>query len=128
MELLPGDVVTIYKDWENEKEPLGEAILVKQVSEGLTFILEDTYPDGIPIPDHIQEVYKAPKWVVDFINLTPQGRDYYGFYPPVGVIYKVRYLYNVGLTAANNEESPFPKKRIRLEEDKFISINGKPIY
>lgn len=128
MKLLPGDVVTIYKDWENEKEPLGEAILVKQVSEGLTFLLEDTYPDGVPIPDHIQEVFKAPMWVVDFINLTELGKEKYGFYPPVDRIHKVRYLYNVGLTAASNIESPYKRPRIRLEEDKFLKINGKPIY
>ena len=61
MQLLPGDTVTIYKDWENQVTPIGEAILVRRVSEGLSFILEDTHPDGEPISDNRQIVYASDK-------------------------------------------------------------------
>lgn len=53
-----GDYVTIYKDWENEKDIIGTAQLVKRHSLGRSFILEDTYPEAEQI------VYNYEVWWV----------------------------------------------------------------
>lgn len=50
-----GDIVTIYKDWENEKDIIGTARLVKMISLGRSFILEDIYPEENQIVYNWQE-------------------------------------------------------------------------
>lgn len=46
-----GDIITIYQDWENEKDPIGTAKLVKRTKFGRSFILKEM------MPETSQEVY-----------------------------------------------------------------------
>jgi hypothetical protein len=50
-----GDIVPIYKNWENETEQIGTAKLVKFHKQGRSFILEDTYPEESQVVYNWQE-------------------------------------------------------------------------
>jgi len=46
--LIPYQMITVYQDWENEKIPIGTALLLKKVRSGLPFILKDMEEIKVP--------------------------------------------------------------------------------
>lgn len=47
-QLRAHNLVTVYKDWENQKNIIGTALLIKRLSKGLPFILKDTVTIRVP--------------------------------------------------------------------------------
>lgn len=92
-----GDVVKIFKDYQNNLNQIGTAKLVKFHKTGRSFILEDT------LPEKAQKVYNFQEWFVDWID-NPE--NYITTKP-----YKIRYQEVTGLSNSSHEE----------EEDDFIS-------
>lgn len=117
----PGDIITIYADWEKEESPIGTARLVSLHKQGRTFILEDTYPE------ESQVVYNYQEWKIsDIIPLgktVPAALAESYFYNT----YKVRYVDTIGIAnSADDEESETEQKNLPI--DSFIEIFGIQIY
>lgn len=114
----PNDIVTIYSDWENEKNPIGTAKLVRLHKQGRTFILEDMYPEDTQI------VYNWQEWVVDFLPMILDTGD---VILPHYSVEKIRYIDTIGI--ANSADDDWePGEYEKLDKDKFLSFNGKEIY
>lgn len=90
----PGDVVTIYADWERQETPIGEAKLVEFRKQGLSFILEDTYPEADQI------VYNWQEWDVSWINPEPVNNVKYDLF----TCEKIRYIDTVGIANSADDE------------------------
>jgi hypothetical protein len=102
-----GDTVTIYKDWQNNTDPIGAARLVRKYKTGCTFILTEMLPESSQI------VYNYEEWIVEGENIP--------------TIVKIRYLHNIGLTPSAIDEDPEEYKNT-LYKDTFIIINGIEVF
>lgn len=87
----PGDVVTIYADWEKQETPIGEAKLVEFRKQGLSFILEDTYPEADQI------VYNWQEWLVEREFISEKSK-------PFLILEKIRYIDTVGIANSADDE------------------------
>lgn len=98
-----GDRVIVYKDWENEKFPIGAARLIQHVKSGRSFILKETMPESSQI------VYSYEEWTTDL------------------GIHRIRYVDSIGLTNSADDEF-IERENIKLPVDNFITINGIEIF
>lgn len=106
-----GDSITIYKDFENNKDPIGTAELVKLHALGRSFILKDDPTEKG------QETFNYETWIVKWPtnNLTKQN---------------IRYLDTVGIanSAPDDEDREWEQKISLLPKDKFLMVEGIEIY
>lgn len=107
-----GDIVTICDDYEHNSKVLGTAKLVKLISLGRSFILEDMYPEDT------QLVYNYQEWLVEW--LTPEKFIKRSKH-------KIRYLDTIGI-ANSTEDTPKDDELELLMKDTFIKINGIEVY
>jgi hypothetical protein len=98
-----GSIIEIFIDYQTCRVYEGMGRLLKLVSNGLPFILEETKKSDEQI------VYSYQVWLVDIDGFRTHR--------------KIRYVRGIGDYASLSEErvSPLPK-------DKFIKINNKEVY
>lgn len=109
-----GSLVTIYKDYQNEKEPMGVAKLVQLTKIGYPFILEEQN-------EHQQETYSTQYWKVEWIEKISDTIN------PERNIYPIRILENIGLTMTSTTKDDTSNDD-NLLLDKFLSVDGVEIY
>lgn len=102
-----GDVITIYDDWEKEELPIGAATLIKHISVGRSFILQEV------MPERLQEVYNFETWLVQLGDKQE--------------IRKIRYLDSVGI-ANSADDQEISEEQEQLSKDSFLTFNGVQIY
>ena len=112
----PGDEITIYADWENERLPIGTAKLVSFHRQGRTFILEDMYPEDTQI------VYNWQEWLV--------------LLPPINLlidswrkrICKIRYIDTIGISNSEDDDYYTKEELDKMVKDSFLEFSGIQIY
>ena len=117
----PGDVVTIYADWENEKSPIGTAKLVSFHRQGRTFILEDMYPEDTQI------VYNWQEWKVELLK-TVSGSIVGNQKRKLYLIRKIRYVDTIGISNSADDDEYVKEEIDKLIKDSFLEFNGIQIY
>lgn len=93
----------IYTNYQLHKEFEGEAVLIEKISDGLSFILREDPKNQI--------VYNWDLWLVEMEDGRRVKRK---------IAYKIRNVRG-SLGEVSNARPP-------IGVDKFIRINGKPIY
>lgn len=118
----------IFKNWKENKEPLGKALLIEKVAEGLPFIpvfTENGYKNEET--EAKTYLYVPEKWKVEWVSLTPLGTTY---------VHKEKFSYWIrrkkrsGLSSSGRGTLP-PIHHYALEEnlpDNFLTVDGKEIY
>lgn len=114
-QLKVGDVVSVYADYQTEKQIIGTARLTKFHSPGRTFILEEM------MPEISQIVYNYEEWYVDWIGDTAVR------WSPDRPV-KIRFLDTIGIANSTEDIEDEEELSPRLPIDKFISVNGIEIY
>lgn len=111
--LKSGSKIVLYKDYQQNKDPLGVAELVQFVKTGYPFILEEEH-------ESVQKTYVINYWKVKWLD------KYVDTINPERETYPVRELATTGLTSTSKtlEEPEEPN----LLVDKFLSVNGIEIY
>lgn len=132
----PGDEITIYADWENEKSPIGTAKLVSFHRQGRTFILEDMYPEDTQI------VYNWQEWIIESKGLLKKritieeniihktDFNFISFDSTDGTVKylkKIRYIDTIGIANSADDEE-WEKEFDKLVKDSFLEVNGIQIY
>lgn len=107
-----GDIVPIYKDWENEQELLGTAELVELHRQGRSFILEDTYPEADQI------VYNYQEWLVEWPMPEKFMKRSYE---------KIRYVDTIGIANSSDDED-YDTDLDKLPKDSFLKWQGVEIF
>lgn len=103
-----GDIVPYYVDWETQTTEEGTAQLLRFVTQGRSFILEDVYPEVE------QEVFNYQTWVV-----LKDDKE---------ILYNVRYLDTLGISNSATDEENDDKIFNQLPKDSFLEFNGIQIY
>lgn len=113
-----GDIIPIYKDWENEQELLGTAKLVRFHRQGRSFILEDTYPEVDQI------VYNYQEWEVSWTKPSnyPDNCNYSKF-----TTEKIRYVDTIGIANSSDDED-YDAELDKLPKDSFLKWQGVEIF
>ena len=117
-ELVPGLIKFIYRNAQENRKPLGEAVLIEKIEDGLPFILDDI------LPEREQKVWILQKWRVKFITKTPLGESLIHENEP---IMKLRVLESTGLKASHSSNQ-MQSTDNELRRDSFLIVNGKEIY
>ena len=149
--LLKNSFITIFEDWENEKDIIGTVCLIKKVRNGLPFILKDTEIIKVPKKETfhstdffrwsdeekslgICKVYNYERWVCKMIKPVKQNYAKNGIYT-----FNIRYMegiYEVSKIFSqynkdDDEEDETSYKDLWKNKnlmDEFISVNGEQIY
>jgi hypothetical protein len=109
-----GSTVILYKDYQNNKDPMGVAILVKHIRNGYPFILDEDF-------ETTQETFIPKYWEVEWVE------KYIDTINPERNIFPIRTLDTVGLTTTSSVESGLYTDYHYLI-DSFIKINGIEIF
>lgn len=151
-DLKANNLVTIFKDWENQKNVIGTALLIKRLKRGLPFILKDTI--SVPTPQKKQfhetiifewtdkekaldttKVYGYEQWLCKIIKSTD---DAYSINTEARL--NIRYLkgdFEDSQIQSNyknpdedelEEEEYLNKWKIKNLIDSFVEVNGEQIY
>lgn len=117
-----GDLITIYQDWENEKDPIGTAKLVKRTKFGRSFILKEM------MPETSQEVFNYEEWIVEWPE-DPDPPMFPYLSGPVQTVQKIRYMDMIGISNSKDDEEYEDDEAVKkLQVDKFISIHNIEVY
>lgn len=115
----------IYKDWKENKEPLGTAFLVKKLQEGLPFIPLKADSKRNSEKEYLTLIYLPEKWEVRWESLTNLGLTY---------VHKERTSFWIrrkkwqGLMSSGRPTSvPLSHREVEVE-DRFLKINGCEIF
>ena len=113
-EHLESSEIQIYQDWENSKDLIGKAKLLRLISKGLPYIIDDA---KTPINDQL--VFRADTWLVKFIDSSNKQ-----FITDKEYTMKVRMLHSIGPTNSLEPVEDLPNPLV----DKFLVFNGIEIY
>ena len=151
-DLKSNNLITVFNDWENQKDIIGTVLLIKRLKRGLPFILKDTI--SVPTPEKKQfhetiifewtnkeqtlettKVYGYDQWLCKIIKSVNSS------YPVNSEArLNIRYLkgdFEDSQIYSNyknydedelEEEEYLSKWKIKNLMDKFIEVNGKEIY
>lgn len=98
-----GQIVTVYNDWQLLDKIEGEGKLIRKLSEGLPFILDEE------APDRKQKIFSYETWVVELEGVRK--------------VRKIRKL-SRGKKARYRREDTMSA----AQDSEFITIFGKQIY
>lgn len=102
-----GDIVEIFKDYQNNTNSIGTAKLLRFVDRGLPFSLDD---EG-------KSIYNTECWEVDWVNYTGTG------FPRK--LQNLRYRENNTSYKKEEDEEIINENSI---QDRFLEIDGEQIY
>jgi hypothetical protein len=111
-----GDVVEIYKDYQEGKGLLGKGRLVRYISKGLAFILEDY--TNCP-------VYNTERWEVEWIEKTDPT------FPYLRNEYDIMYIegeQKIETTIEKDEDIILEDEIVNSQPDRFISFDGQEAF
>lgn len=94
--------VTIFKDWENEQNPLGKAKLIKFIKKGLPFSFDDKY------------LFNYEQWKIEWIERYDESYS--------NGIHKIRYKER----PHTKKVKSITKEDIII--DSFLVVNGIEIF
>ncbi len=118
---------TIYKEWKENKKPLGTANLKKKLKEGLPFIPEKA-DDRVNSEIEMQTVSFIPeKWEVEWLSFTTLGKSYVH---KEKTSFWIRKKKRQGLTTSGRS-TVMPLQHAASTsglEDRFLKVNGIEIY
>lgn len=107
-----GSIVVVYKDHQNNEDPIGVAKLIRKDRTGYPFILDEQN-------ETIQETYVTEYWELEWVTKFVDTIN------PERKVFPIRKLYTIGLTTTSNSaESVEPD----LLLDKFLTVDGKEIF
>lgn len=150
-ELSKNNFITVFEDWENEKEIIGTICLIKKIKNGLPFILKDTETVKVPKKETfhstdffkwsdeekslgICKVYNYERWLCKMIKPIKKNYAKNTLYT-----FNIRYLegayddskifsqYNKN----DDEEDEKSYKELWKNKnliDEFVSVDGEQIY
>lgn len=151
-ELRAHNLVTAYKDWENQKDMIGTVLLIKKLSKGLPFILRDTVTVKVPEKKQYHsieffewsdkeqaldttKVYSYEKWLCRVVK--PVSSD---VHVNTEMRINIRYLKGdfsdseIQSNYKNSDEDDLEEEgyqkqwKIKNLMDTFIEVNGEQIY
>jgi hypothetical protein len=117
---------TIFRDWKENKGPLGVAVLKKKLKEGLPFIPIRADDRKNQEQEALTEIYVPEKWLVEWLSFTKLGESY---------VHKekksfwIRRKKTQGLYSSGRSTAPptFHHAAMNIE-DKFLIVDGIEIY
>lgn len=144
-------LVTVYTDWQNQKDVIGTALLIKKLKKGLPFILKDTVV--VKVPEKVQgleifewteeekglgicKVYNSERWLCKMIK---SEKEQY----PINQEFRfdIRYLEgNFADAEIQSEYKELTEDDVEEEQqyisewktknlmDEFLLVNGEQIY
>lgn len=144
------DLVTVFSDWENQKEIIGTVLLIKRIKKGLPFILKDTQIVKVPKKQSFHGTdffnwteeektlskcnqYNYEKWLCKVI--TSENEKY-----NVNEVYTFNLRYLEGFLEdsqifSNCKDDETDDENVYKEQwknknliDEFIKVNGEEIY
>lgn len=151
-DLKANKLITVFNDWENQKDVIGTVLLIKRLKRGLPFILKDTVTKKVPEKKQFHEtiffewsdeeealettkVYGYEQWLCKVIKSVNPS------YPiNTEVRLNIRYLkgdFEDAQIQSNyknldedelEEEAYLTQWKIKNLMDKFIEVNGEEIY
>lgn len=151
-DLKANKLVTVFNDWENQKDIIGTVLLIKRLKRGLPFILKDTVTKKVPEKKQFHEtiffewsdeeealettkVYSYEQWLCKVIKSVNPS------YPiNTEVRLNIRYLkgdFEDAQIQSNyknlddeelEEEAYLSQWKIKNLMDNFIEVNGEEIY
>lgn len=151
-DLKTNKLVTVFNDWENQKDIIGTVQLIKRLKKGLPFILKDTVTRKVPEKKQFHEtiffewsdkeealettkVYSYEKWLCKVIKSVNPS------YPVnTEIRFNIRYLkgdFEDSKIQSNykdldneelEEDTYLVQWKIKNLIDNFIEIDGKEIY
>lgn len=150
MILEPYKLVTVYEDWENEKKPIGTALLLKKRRNGLPFVLKDMIETRVPKTISIYDekitnwetvekpltnynLYSYQKWDVLIIKSNNSKYDRNRVYT-LNIRFFVKEVNDSELKLHHKEKELTEEEYLLLCKkknkiiDNFIKVNGIEIF
>lgn len=105
-----GEIIDIYEDYQEEKKPLGKALILQEKQEGLTFILED-------LPEAEQIIYGTKRFVCKIIESEYYPKDFIK-------TFNKRYINKIGRSTSISLDDEDEDTSNYTINDNFIEIDG----